>query len=155
LLLPFAAKQERKTGSTDKLATFDVTLADDVPPGYYNLRVVNDGGVSLPVAIAVDRLPQRPLGDTVAALPAALHGVAAGAVPVAPGFDGKAGQKVRIEVEAQRLGSRLRPVVHLNNSLQVQIGWAWPTPSLAGDARLEATLPRDDTYTVTMHDVEY
>src|SRR5262245_36499029 len=39
LLLPFPAKQERKPGATGQRATFDVTLADDVPPGYHHLRV--------------------------------------------------------------------------------------------------------------------
>src|SRR5262245_16488140 len=47
LLLPFAAQQELKAGSTDKQATFTVQLAADVPAGYYQLRVVNEGGASL------------------------------------------------------------------------------------------------------------
>src|ERR1022692_4059739 len=51
LLLPFAAKQTLKAGATDKKAVFEVTLADDVVPGYHHLRVVADGGVSLPVVI--------------------------------------------------------------------------------------------------------
>src|SRR5215207_844346 len=57
LLLPFAAKSELKPDSTDKRATFDVTPAADVTPGYHNLRVVTDGGVSLPLLIGVDWLP--------------------------------------------------------------------------------------------------
>src|SRR5215207_6235673 len=56
LLLPFAAKSELKPDSTDKRATFDVTLGADVTPGYHNLRVVTEGGVSLPMLIGVDRL---------------------------------------------------------------------------------------------------
>src|SRR5690349_2605879 len=51
LLLPFAAQQQLKKGSTDKQATFDVTLGGDVVPGYYHLRVVTDGGVSAPTVI--------------------------------------------------------------------------------------------------------
>src|SRR5437763_675151 len=53
LLLPFAAKQTLKAGGTDKKATFDVTLDANVVPGYHHLRVVTDGGVSLPVVIGV------------------------------------------------------------------------------------------------------
>src|SRR5207247_8570151 len=48
LLLSFAAKQTLKADVTDKKATFDVTLGADVVPGYYQIRAVTDGGVSLP-----------------------------------------------------------------------------------------------------------
>jgi hypothetical protein len=155
LLLPFAAKQERKAGGTDKRAAFDVTLAADVPPGYYHLRVATDTGVSLPVIIGVDALPQRPLAATVPALPAALSGAVAGGAAAETKFTGKAGQKVLVEVEAQRLGSKLRPVVHLYGRKRLQVAWGWGRPSLGGDARLEATLPEDGDYTVSVHDAEY
>lgn len=155
LLLPFAAKQELKPGSTKNQATFDVTLAADVEPGYHQLRVVSDDGLSAPVVIAVDRLPQRAIGATIEQLPAALHGVINGSSVVQTQFNGKAGQKVLVEVEAQRLGSKLRPVVRLSSPRKLQIAWAWPAPSLFGDARLEATLPDDGTYTLAVHDMEY
>jgi len=154
LLLSFPAQQQLKKDSNSKRATFDVTLAGDVPPGYYPLSVVTDRGVSLPVVIGVDRLAQRPLAASVE-LPIALHGAVSGGAIVETRFVGKAGQKVMVEVEAQRLGSKLRPVVHLYNSKRLQIAWAWATPALLGDARLEATLPTDGTYTVTVHDTEY
>jgi hypothetical protein len=155
LLLPFPVKQQRKTGSTNAQATFDVTLAADVVPGYYNLRVATDGGVSAPVVIGVDRLPQRPFGPEIAALPVALHAASVGSSAVETKFTGKAGQKVLIEVEAQRLGSKLRPVIHLYNAKRLQIAWTWGKPALDGDARLEATLPADGSYTIAIHDIEY
>jgi hypothetical protein len=155
LLLPFTAKQERKAGATDKQATFDVTLGADVAPGYYNLRVAAEGGVSLPLVIGVDRLPQRPFAAEIGALPVALHGPAVGVAAVETKFTGKSGQKVLVEVEAQRLGSKLRPVIHLYNSKRLQIAWTWGKPALDGDARLEATLPADGEYTVAVHDSEY
>lgn len=155
LLLPFNAKQALKTGSTDKQATFDVTLPDDVIPGYHHVRVVADGGVSLPAVIAVDRLPQRVLAAAVDQLPVALHGTVNGSSTVATTFQGKAGQKVMIEVEAQRLGSKLRPILHLTNSKNLQIAWSWGTPTLFGDTRLAATLPEAGAYTVSLHDAEY
>jgi hypothetical protein len=155
LLLPFAAKQERKPGGTDKQVTFDVTLAADVVSGYYNLRVTAEGGVSPAVVIGVDRLPQRPFATEVASLPVALHGSVVGAAGVETKFSGKAGQKVLIEVEAQRLGSKLRPVIHLYNSKRLQLAWTWGKPALDGDARLEVALPADGEYTVALHDSEY
>lgn len=155
LLLPFPARQELKKGATPKKATFDVTLADDVVPGYYQLRVVTAGGVSTPAVIAVDRLAQRPLTTSTGQLPIALHGTVSGAATAETQFKGKAGQKVMIEIEAQRLGSKLRPVVHLYNAKRLQLAWSWATPTLHGDTRLEATLPEDGTYTATVHDTEY
>jgi hypothetical protein len=155
LLLPFAAKQERKPGSTAQQATFDVTLAADVVPGYYNLRIATEGGVSPPVVIGVDRLPQRPFAAEIAELPVALHGPTVGSSAVETKFSGKAGQKVLVEVEAQRLGSKLRPVVHLYNGKRLQLAWTWGKPALDGDTRLEATLPSDGDYTVAVHDTEY
>jgi hypothetical protein len=155
LLLPFPTNQQRKPGSTDKQATFDVTLNGDVPPGYYHLRLVTDQGVSLPVVIGVDRLPQRPLAASVEQVPVALHGVVNGSTVVETRFPGKAGQKVQIEVEAQRLGSKLRPILHLYSPKRLQLAWSWPTPALFGDSRLEGTLPEDGPYTIAVHDAEY
>ncbi|MBY0228477.1 MAG: hypothetical protein K2W96_04265, partial [Gemmataceae bacterium] len=60
-----------------------------------------------------------------------------------------------VEAEAQRLGSLLRPVVHLYDARRKQLGWAWGRPALGGDARLVATLPADGEYTATIHDAEY
>jgi hypothetical protein len=155
LLLPFPAKQTLKPGRTEKRAEFEVTLGDNITPGLYHLRVVTDGGASLPVVVGVDRLPQKPFGPTIAALPIALHGAVTGASIAETTFTGKAGEKVTVEVEAQRIGSKLRPVVHLYSSKRLQLAWAWGTLALDDDARLEATLPADGTYTITLHDAEY
>lgn len=171
LLLPFPAKQELKPGATDKRAQFDVILPDDVAPGYYNLRVTTEGGVSLPIVVAVDRLAQQPFpppkpatvanpGTAPAAptslpLPIALHGVANSSTVLEASFTGKAGQPFTAEIESQRLGGKLRPVVHLYGPKREQVAWAWPTPALSGDTRLTAVLPSDGTYTVAVHDLEY
>jgi hypothetical protein len=155
LLLPFPAKQTLKPGGTDKKAEFEVALADDVTPGLYHLRAVTDAGVSLPVVVGVDRLAQKPLAAKIDALPAAVHGSVTGATVVETTFTGKANEKITVEIEAQRLGSKLRPVIHLYTAKKLQLAWAWGTPALDDDARLEATLPADGTYTITVHDAEY
>jgi hypothetical protein len=155
LLLPFAAKPQLKPGSTDKQATFEVALGADVVPGYYHLRLVTDEGVSTPVVVAVDRLPQRAMAPTIDALPIALHGALTGSTTIETKFTGKAGQKVLVEVEAQRLGSKLRPIVHLYSPKRLQVAWAWTTQSLHGDARIEIALPEDGVYTAAVHDAEY
>jgi hypothetical protein len=155
LLLPFPAQQKLKPGGTDKQATFDVTLPGDVVPGYYQAWIVSEGGVSLPAVIAVDGLVQRTVAPSLDALPVALHGAVAGSNTVETRFTGKTGQKLLVEVEAQRLGSKLRPILHLHSPRRLQVAWSWMSPALFGDTRLEATLPEDGEYTITLHDAEY
>jgi hypothetical protein len=155
LLLPFPAKQALLPQATEKKASFEVALGGEVPPGFHQLRLVSEKGVSLPVVIGVDAMPQLPLAARVDRLPAALHGNLAGAAVLETRFPGKTGQKVIVETEALRLGSKLRPVVHLYNSRRLQLAWSWPMVPLAGDTRLEATLPEDGEYLVAVHDAEY
>ncbi|HEX3657168.1 MAG TPA: hypothetical protein VHV55_15250 [Pirellulales bacterium] len=159
LLLPFAATQKLKAGSNDKRATIDVTLAAEVVPGYYNMWLMSAGGCSLPVIIAVDRLPQQIAPATAAklpmTLPVALHGIVSGSATTEIHLAGKAGQALMVEVEAQRLGSKLRPIVHLYGPKHRQLAWSWGSSLLAGDSRLEATLPEAGDYTIAIHDAEY
>lgn len=155
LLLPFAAKQTLKPGNTDKKAVLDVTLDAGVEPGYHHLRVVTEGGVSPPVVIGVDLLRQQVAAEPIKELPVALHGTLAGAGIVEARFQGKTKQKITVEVESQRLGGKLRPIVHLYNAKKLQVAWAWGTPALHGDCRLEAILPDDGEYSVALHDAEY
>ena len=140
LLLPFAAKQTLKAGNTDKYAVFDVA-AEGATPGLHHLRVVTDGGVSLPMVIGVDALPQLPFAAKIETLPVALHGALTGSTVLETTFTGKAGQKVTIEVESQRIGGKLKPVVHLYNAKKLQLEWAWGTPALSGDTRLTPRCP--------------
>lgn len=155
LLLPFAAKQELQPGGTNNAATFHITPEGDIHPGYYQIRVVTPGGVSLPLVVGVDKLPQVVFGPEALQLPAALHGSVGGSAVNETKLTGKAGQKIQIEVEAQRLGSKLRPVLHLYDAKKKQLSWSWNMPSLSGDTRLEAVLPEDGIYTVALHDAEY
>ena len=46
-------------------------------------------------------------------------------------------------------------MIHLANSRRLQLAWSWPTVALKGDCRLEILLPENDTYTFSLHDVEY
>ncbi len=134
---------------------FEVALPDNAEPGLIHLRVVTPGGVSAPVVCAVDGLPQLPLAAEVASLPVALHGAVSGSSRVQTTFQGKAGQEIVCDVQAQRLGGKLRPVLHLLDSKQQQIAWSLPNLALAGDARVTATLPADGAYTVVVHDLQY
>jgi len=155
LVLPFPAEQELKPGATATRAVFDVTVPGDVIPGIYNLRVANADGVSGTTVVGVDALPQLSLATEITALPVAVHGTVGGSAVLEARFPGRAGDEVVIDVEAQRLGGKLRPVLHLYDPNRLQVGWSWSTPRLHGDARLIAVLPVDGVYTVALHDLEY
>src|SRR5262249_30664150 len=67
-------------------------------------------------------------------------------------FAGKQGQQLVVEVESQRLGSKLNPVVHVYDHRHAQLAWGRPLSSLAGDSRCSLTLPADGEYSVELHD---
>jgi hypothetical protein len=155
LLLPFEASQILKTGSTDKKAVMEVQPSGEVAPGFYQGRILSEKGISLPFLLGVDQLPQKPFASTINELPVAFHGTMSGSQILETKFEGTKGQPLMIEIEAQKLGSKLQPVVHLYNSKRLQLAWAWPVTNLHGDCRLEIKLPENDTYTITLHDLEY
>jgi hypothetical protein len=155
LLLGIPARQEVVGKPAAGAVTFKVTLGADVIPGLANLRLTTEKGISESVLIGLDRLEQRAIAEKTATLPAALSGSVTGSTVVRTSFMGKAGQELIAEVEAQRLGSKLRPVLHLYDAGRRQLTWALPSLSLAGDARLRATLPADGLYSVEIHDLQY
>lgn len=148
-------KQTAVEGSTATNLKLEVTLAKNVTPGLYNLRVANEKGISKSVIVAADSLPEAPFAEQIGALPIALHGTLTGSTIARTSFAGKAGQELLIEVEAQRLGGKLRPTLHLYDAQRKQIALAMPVPWLAGDVRLAATLPSDGDYTIELHDAQY
>ena len=156
LLLPFNVTPVLKPDSTEKKAIFDITLPADIVPGFYQCSLFAEGGVSLPVLLGIDHLVQKPFAVSIdQQLPIALHGTLSGSQILETKFQGTKGQQLMVEVESQKLGSKLQPVLHLYNSKKLQVAWSWPVPHLFGDTRLEAVLPEDDTYTIALHDLEY
>ena len=157
-----AAAVRRQAGSSSPGAptsrpTFDVTLADDVDAG-------------LPPPARRHRRRRQPARRDRRRSPAAeaVRGRRSSSCPsrctasstAAPSsrrsFTGKAGQKVHgrggSPAAGQQAAARRSP---LSARRSCKLAWAWPTPALGGDARLEATLPEDGAYTVALHDAEY
>jgi len=152
-------KEQKLVGeSKPTTAEFDVAVDSSVVAGIYPLRIATSEGVSAAEFVAVDFLPQRavvPAGDDVVDLPIALHGTLAGSAVQPIVFRGRKGQNITIDVLARRLGSKLRPVVHLYDADKHQLAWSLPQTALAGDARVSAVLPSDGDYTVAVHDLTY
>jgi hypothetical protein len=147
--------QTVKPGATDKRIEIDVKLSEKVSSGLYYVRAVNDGGLSNSVPVGVDWLSESTLSERVESLPAAVTGSVIGDQSARTKFSGKKGDVVVVEVEAQRLLSKLNPVTHLYDANGVQIAWAQGTRRLSGDARTATVLPADGEYTVEVHDALY
>lgn len=136
-------------------AVLTATVPNETTPGVAVLRLATADGVSNGVLVGLDRLPQQVIAESAPALPIALHGSVPGSGTSKTSFAGKANEEILIEVEARRLGSKLRPVIHLFNEQRKQIAWAAPSRTLQGDARLTAKLPADGKYSVEVHDAQY
>lgn len=85
-------------------------------------------------------------------LPAAIHGTLTGDQTHSAVFTGKKGDRVQVEIEARRLGGKLRPVIHLYDARRVQLAYAQTMRTAGGDARLSYVLPSDGEYRVEWHD---
>ena len=147
--------QKTLDGAADNSVQFEVVLAANASPGIHSLRVKNERGISNALAVSVDTLPTIPFAERIDSTPVALQGNLAGGAILRTSFTGSKDQSVVVEVEGQRLGSSIRPVLRLLDPTGRQIAFSAPTPALRGDARLTAVLPEGGEYKVEMHDVLY
>ena len=154
LLLPWpTATATLADGATPQRVVFTVTIPDEVPPGIYPVRVATKGGVSNTALVGVDRLEQKPYAPLVETLPVALHATIGGEQRLRVDFAGRKGEALAVDVESQRLGGGLRPVIRVYDAAGAQLAWSPPRVELAQDARLETKLPADGRYTVEVHDM--
>jgi hypothetical protein len=119
------------------------------------VRLATPTGITPPLVLGVDRLPQQPIAETISALPVAMSGALGGGQIIRSSFAGKQGQPIVVELEAQRLGANFKPVVRLYDSRGKQLAYSPPRAPVGGDARVAVTLPADGTYTIELHDLLY
>ncbi len=156
LLLPAkVAAQTIKGEAKPDRVEIEVKLDPSVQPGLYPVRVAGNSGVSSPIVLGVDGLPQVAFTESPSTFPLALHGAVGGAQVLRAKLAGKKDQRLVLDVEAQRLGSSLKPVIRLYDPRGKQIAWSPPRGSLGGDARCEVVLPADAEYTIELHDQLY
>ena len=149
---PFACTQKTISENGSSALTVQITLSEDVKPGLYPLRVFNEDGLSDPILIGVDRLPQRKFDTAKQTLPVALTGDIAGARILKSSFEAKKGELIVLEIEANRLGGKLRPVIHLYDHRGKQVAFGRPSRFLGGDARCFLSIPENGIYNVELHD---
>ena len=156
LVFPFSnATVKVLEGSKPNQLNVDVTLPVEVRSDLYRTRVVSKTGISAPFILGVDSFPQTAFSTEVTKLPIAMTGNLTGANLIESSFSGKVDQRVVVDIEANRIGSKLRPVVRLLDPRGVQVAWSSSQSTIQGDARCDAILKVDGKYTVQLHDAMY
>lgn len=137
-----------------------VRASADAAPGFREVYAEAPDGLSNLLVVRVDQLPQtveaEPNDDPAHATDVTLGSAAAGVLRPQDldhyRFQAKAGQRITIEVEAQRLGTSIIPVATLLAPNGAALAQAKPTRGGDRDCRLNVTIPRDGTYLVLVHD---
>jgi hypothetical protein len=149
---PISAQTVKPDAKRNRIE-LEVQVAPNATPGIYQIRVATAKGISNPIVIGLDRFLQLPFAASVDAMPVALHGTLTGTQILSTKIRGTKGQRLVADVESQRLGAQLKPVLRIKDSRGRQIAWSPTLSRIAGDARVEFQVPADDDYTVEMHDM--
>lgn len=153
-------------------ATFLVEPSGEPAVGVYPIRVITRAGISNVQLFSIGAFPEytedesRPgalpnSNDTIEnaqplpSVPLTLNGKLRGPERDVYRISAKAGDKRVIEVEAQRCGSAIDPVIDLEDSSGKVVARSEDAALLGLDARLQFTFPRDGYYYIVVHDARY
>lgn len=141
---------------------FQVTIAEDVPPGLYDVRVGGLYGLSSPrtfvVGKQVESSESEPNDSFEQASPAQIGGVI-NAQAAAPAdvdyfrFTAQAGQRVLLRTWAKRMESRMQPVISLFDAKRQQL--PLKSSTVRGDPQLDFTAPETGDYFLKVTDFAY
>ena len=140
-----------------------VKLGSAVPVGVHAVRVASTNGVSNPLLLMVDDLPSVPDAGTntsptnAQALPwpVAVDGAAVALKPKCYRVTVKAGERLAIEVVAQRLGSKLDPVLRLLDAQGRELAFCDDESGLSGDCRIAHVFAAGGDYFIEVRDINY
>jgi hypothetical protein len=157
-----AQKGKRKSAAAAGPHHFAVSVAKDVPPGTYDVRVVSKWGVSNPRAFVVGELPEvnekEPNNDVPEAqrieVGTTVNGVIGSGTDVDyTVFAGKKGQRVVISCLASSLDSRARPMIEVYAADGRKL--AQNRNHKDTDAVVDLTVPADGDYYVRLFEFTY
>jgi hypothetical protein len=150
------------TATHVKDLTFRINCGPQVPLGLHDVRVVGTFGVSNPRAFVVGDRPEQveiePNNTPDKATPVALGAVIYGEISVATDVDcfalqGKKGQRLFLDLQAERIDSRLDATLRLLGPTGAEI--AESRDVFGADPFLDVTLPTDGRYVIKLHDAVY
>ncbi|MBL9176193.1 MAG: PPC domain-containing protein [Verrucomicrobiales bacterium] len=134
-----------------------VVIVPGAPLGTRELRVAGPDGVSNPLTLNISDLPERlepPSGAPPLAHPVAVSGmIGAGAETDTFRVAAHAGERVIVDVQANRLGSPLDPTLVIRDSSGKELARSEDVHGL--DPFLEFAVPADGEYAVQISDARY
>ncbi len=152
-----------KPNPDPKTLRLRVTMPADAPVSVGGLVVGTKSGVSEPLVFMLDDLPSvtemannhSPEAAQEIPFLTAVDGVCDGTLFDYYRLSAKAGQRIAVEVVAQRLGSALDPVLRLIDPAGKEVAFIDDAPALGADARLAAVCVQDGAYVLEVRDVQY
>jgi len=142
--------------------TFRVMSAPDVPLGHHDVRAVGTYGVSNPRAFIVGDRPEAvevepnnsPEKANAIVVNTVMNGELNGGADVdCFGFDGKKGQRLFLDLQAERIDSRLDATIRVLTPAGTEL--AESRDVFGADPFLDVTLPADGRYVIKVHDATY
>jgi hypothetical protein len=125
------------------------------------LRVYDRTGISEPILMLVDPLPTTTTVGTdkskpvTLKLPVAVDGRMGGVNSIWFSLEARAGQKISVEVYAERIASQADAVIRLLDPKGQEVGFADDDEVLGSDSRLEHRARAAGRYLIELRDVEY
>ncbi|HVX63924.1 MAG TPA: PPC domain-containing protein, partial [Pirellulales bacterium] len=140
---------------------FSVTIAGDVPPGVYDVRAVGTFGMSNPRSFVVGNLPElkEQPGNNVqdkamaVELNTVINGTADGSNSDWYKFAAKAGQRILIDVWAERIDSRMDGTLALHDASGRQLQRSHDVD--LRDPLIDFAVPADGEYFLRLYDFVY
>jgi hypothetical protein len=159
----FSAKAVLRTNTEAGKATCQITPPADAPVGVGALRVAGTNGLSSLLLFMVDDLltvQENGTNKSIATaqpiiFPTAVEGTVAESSFEYFKFTAKAGQQISVEVVAQRLGSRLDPVVRLLDVSGRELAYSDDEPGLGADSRFTHKFAVKGEYVLELRDIQY
>ena len=142
--------------------SFKVTLSPEASVGMSGARVATPRGVSGMRLLVVDDLPtvvqaggnHTPATAQAVSLPVGIDGHITALKSDYYRFAVAAGQRVSIEVLAQRLGSPIDTVFKIYNKKGHELAYAEDTPGIGADPQMSYTFKEGGEYLLEVHDMQ-
>ena len=150
-------------GSARNQVAFQISVPKTVPVGIGAVRLATTNGVSDLHLLMIDDLPgvaKSGTNKTIAAaqrlkLPVAVEGHCDELAFDFYQFNARKGQRVSVEVVANRIGSPIDPVVRLLNVNGRELLYCDDDPAIGSDARFRFTAAASGPYVIELRDLAY
>src|SRR2546427_360492 len=154
---------DKTNGTSTSEVAFQLSVPNTVPAGIGAVQLTTTNGVSNLHLVLIDDLPRVAESGTnksIASaqelkLPVAVDGNSEELSFDYYAFKAKKGQRVSVEVVANRLGSPLDPVVRLLDEAGKDLAYCDDDPGAGSDSRLSFTSPASGRYVIELRDIGY